>query len=217
MSQKNNKKTERKIGTQQTERKLLINPKYKNMIYTGMFLAVVLVFFVINNTQSEPNQGPYPPNYDPAQVQAQMGPTEAPNFSLPSATDGKTVKLSDFKGKVVIVDFWATWCPPCRAGIPDLVELKSEYKGKLEIIGISLDALTRGGKTKDDVVPFMKEYKINYPIVMGEKAVLDSYKGISSIPTSFVIDQKGNIVSQHIGLIEKSVYKDEVDKLLASK
>lgn len=215
MGQKNNKKTERKIGTQQTAKKPLIDPRYKSMIYTGAFLAVLLVLFIMNNTQSEPDQGPYPPNYEMT-VQNMSGTKTAPDFNLPT-TDKKQLKLSDYKGKVVIIDFWATWCPPCRAGIPDLVELKDAYKGKLEIIGISLDGITRGGKTLKDVVPFMKEYKINYPVVYGETATIDSYGGINSIPTSFVVDKEGKIISSHIGLIEKDVYKAEIDKALASK
>lgn len=214
MSQKN-KKQERKIGARQPEKQPLINPRYKNVIYTGLFLAVVLVFFIINNTQSEPEQGAYPPNYELTQ-QNMSGTKTAPDFNLPTP-ENKFVKLSDYKGKVVIIDFWATWCPPCRAGIPDLVELKDAYKGKLEIIGVSLDGITRNGKTKNDVVPFMKDYKINYPVVYGEMATLENYGGISSIPTSFVVNKEGKIISSHVGLIEKDIYKAEIDQALASK
>lgn len=215
MAQKNGKKPERKIGTQQVQKKPLIDPRYKNMVYTGLFLAVILTFFIINNTQSEPEQGPYPPNYE-MYKENMSGTKIAPDFNLPT-TDKKQLKLSDYKGKVVIIDFWATWCPPCRAGIPDLVELKDTYKGKVEIIGISLDGITRGGKTLKDVVPFMKEFKINYPVVYGEMETIDSYGGINSIPTSFVVDKEGKIISSHIGLVEKDVYKAEIDKALASK
>lgn len=137
---------------------------------------------------------------------------KAPDFALTS-TEGKTVKLSDYKGKIVIVDFWATWCPPCRKGVPDLIDLQSKYKEKLLIIGISLDY----GKTKDDVKPFIKNYGINYPVVYYDEKVLNDYGGIESIPTSFIIDSEGNVVNKHVGLYPKYIYEEEIKELLKSK
>ncbi|GAB1443109.1 hypothetical protein MASR2M39_19480 [Ignavibacteriales bacterium] len=134
---------------------------------------------------------------------------KAPDFSLKS-TDGKIVKLSDFKGKIVIIDFWATWCPPCRKGIPDLVELQKTYKDDLVIIGISLD----DKRTLKDVVPFVGKYEINYPVVFGDSEVVSAFGGIESIPTSFIIDREGNITNKHIGLIPKSEYEKDINKLL---
>jgi thiol-disulfide isomerase/thioredoxin len=135
---------------------------------------------------------------------------KAPDFILPSI-DGKQVKLSDYKGKIVILDFWATWCGPCRIGIPDLVEIQNEYKDKVVIIGISLDTTT-----KNEVVPFAKEFKINYPVVYGTGEVVQSYGGIRGIPTTFVIDEEGNIVAHHLGLMAKKVYTDEIKRLTKS-
>lgn len=133
---------------------------------------------------------------------------KAPDFTL-KLTDGKDIKLSNFKGKIIIVDFWATWCGPCRRGIPDLVDIQKEYKNKVVVIGISLD-----NETKPDVVPFMKQYKINYPIAYGTMEVIKAYGNIEAIPTSFVIDQSGKIVDKHIGLVSKSVYIDKIKELL---
>jgi thiol-disulfide isomerase/thioredoxin len=133
----------------------------------------------------------------------------APNFDLTS-TNGKNVKLSDYRGKVVIVDFWATWCPPCRKGIPDLIELQKEFKDNLVVIGVSLDQ-----DTKSDVVPFMKKYGINYPIVYGNDQVIMDYGSINAIPTSFVIDKTGKIVDKHIGLVPKSEYVDKIKEILS--
>lgn len=127
--------------------------------------------------------------------------------------DGKSVKLSDFKGKVVILDFWATWCPPCREEIPGFIELQKQYGDKgLTVIGISLD---QGGS--EVVSAFVKAEKINYPIVLGDEAVAHNYGDIQAIPTTFIIDPNGNIVGAHQGATDKSVFEDEIKKLLPAK
>jgi cytochrome c biogenesis protein CcmG/thiol:disulfide interchange protein DsbE len=135
---------------------------------------------------------------------------KAPEFKL-QGIDGKEIKLSDYKGKIVIVDFWATWCGPCRMGVPDLVALQKEYKDKLVVIGISLD---RVSGTEKDVKPFMAQYKINYPIIFGNETVVKDYGDIQAIPTSFIIDQKGNIVDKHVGLVPKEAYVSQIKSLL---
>lgn len=137
---------------------------------------------------------------------------KAADFKL-KTLDGKEVKLSDYRGKIVIIDFWATWCPPCRKGIPDLISLQEEFKKDLVVIGISLDQQN----TIKDLKPFIENYKINYPVVLGDEKVVKDYGGISAIPTSFIIDQKGNIVDSHIGLVPKTVYSDQIKSLLKKK
>jgi cytochrome c biogenesis protein CcmG/thiol:disulfide interchange protein DsbE len=173
------------------------NPKHRSYLYTGMFFAAVIFFFIINNTNGEVEEGPYPPNYK-------------------EVSSGNYLNLSHYRGKVVILDFWATWCPPCRKGIPDLIDIKKEFKGKdFEIIGISLDDITQRGTSKEDIAPFIKEYGINYPIVVGDVNISQQYGGIQSIPTSFVIDKEGYIVSYYQGLIPKEQYVKDVNKALA--
>lgn len=137
---------------------------------------------------------------------------KAADFKL-KTLEGKEVKLSDYRGKIVIIDFWATWCPPCRKGIPDLISLQEEFKKDLVVIGISLDQQN----TLKDLKPFIENYKINYPVVLGDEKVVKDYGGISAIPTSFIIDQKGNIVDTHIGLVPKTVYADKIKSLLKKK
>src|SRR4030066_2527186 len=132
----------------------------------------------------------------------------APDFTL-KLTNGKNIKLSDHKGKIVIIDFWATWCAPCRRGIPDLVEIQKKYQKEVLIIGISLD-----NETKPDVVPFMKQYRINYPVAYGNMEVITAFGNIQAIPTSFIIDQAGKIVDKHIGLVDKSAYINKITELL---
>lgn len=133
---------------------------------------------------------------------------KAPEFSLKSV-DGKTVKLSDYKNKIVLIDFWATWCPPCRKGIPDLVELQKEYKKDLVILGISVDT-----DTKADVPDFIKNYGINYTVVYGDQSTAKLFGGVSGIPTSFLIDQKGNIVDKHVGLVPKETLENGIKALM---
>lgn len=137
---------------------------------------------------------------------------KAPDFAL-KTLEGKTVKLSDYKGKIIIIDFWATWCPPCRKGIPDLIELQKAYSKDLVIVGISLDQ----ERTLKDLKPFIENYGINYPVVLGNEKVVRDYGGVNAIPTSFVIDQKGFIIDSHVGLVPKSVYEDKIKMLLGKK
>jgi thiol-disulfide isomerase/thioredoxin len=123
---------------------------------------------------------------------------------------GKTVNLSDFRGKIVVLDFWATWCPPCRAEIPHFIDLQKQYGDQgLAVIGISLDD---GGP--DAVADFVKKSGINYTIVLGNGDVTERYGHIQGIPTTFVINQQGNIVSKYAGLTEASVIEGDVKKLL---
>ncbi len=131
----------------------------------------------------------------------------APDFSLQS-TDGKTVSLKDYKGKIVILDFWATWCGPCRKGIPDLISLQDRYKNDLRVIGISLDT-----STKDDVIPFAKKMNINYPVVYGNDNITSDYGGIEAIPTTIVIDQNGEIVAKYVGLVDKETFAKQIEDL----
>jgi len=136
----------------------------------------------------------------------------APDFTLTS-TDGKSIKLSDYRGKVVVLDFWATWCPPCKAEIPDFIKLYSKYKDDgFQMLGVSLD---QGGLK--DVVPFMKDHGIDYPIVLGTEEVVSAYGGIRGIPTTFVIDKKGYVRDAFEGYRPASVFEDAVLQLTKEK
>ena len=145
-----------------------------------------------------------------ATAKSDIGSEAAPDFTL-YTLDGEEVKLSDYLGKVVILDFWATWCSPCRKGIPDLISIQNEYNDDLVVIGISLDQPA----TQNEMVPFIKNYGINYPIVLGNIEVSAAYGNIQAIPTSFVIDKEGNIINKHIGLVPKSTLIEEINLLLS--
>ncbi len=135
----------------------------------------------------------------------------APDFNL-KTLDGKTLQLSALKGKVVLLDFWATWCPPCREEIPHFKELYTQYRGKgLEIIGVALD---EGGEK--DVAPFARQNQINYPLsATGAQQLAQAYGGIRGIPTTFLIDKQGKIAKKYVGYQDKQVFETEIRALLA--
>ena len=134
---------------------------------------------------------------------------KAPDFALKSA-DGKTYELSKFRGKVVIVNFWATWCGPCRREIPDFIQLYKTYKVQgLEIIGISVDQ-----DGWESVTPYMKESGINYPIVMQDEKVVANYGNFGGIPTTFIVDGKGTIVFEHSGVMTRAQLEVRIKPLL---
>ena len=134
---------------------------------------------------------------------------DAPDFTLQSV-EGKNVTLSSFKGKVIILNFWATWCPPCRMELPDFVELFSAYKDKgLIIIGVSLD---EGGAAT--VKKFMKKQPLNYPILIGNQAVTTSYGGLRGIPTTFILDKDGNIKNKIVGARDRAFFENEIKEYI---
>lgn len=133
----------------------------------------------------------------------------APEFSLKDV-NGAEIKLSDFKNKVVAINFWATWCPSCRDEILELTSLYNQYKGEgLEVIGIAMDW---NGKK---VVPaFVAKNNINYTVLLGNEEVGDLFGGIAAIPTTVIIDKEGNIRKKYIGYEEKEVFEAKIKELL---
>ena len=111
--------------------------------------------------------------------------------------DGRPVSSADWRGKVVLVNFWATWCPPCRAEIPALVALQEQYRDRLQIVGVSQDE-----GSPERVRQFAVEHAINYPIVMMTAAIDRAFPGVEALPTSFVVDREARIVQKHVGLLD---------------
>jgi peroxiredoxin len=137
------------------------------------------------------------------------GAKKAPDFSIPDLA-GKTITLSDFKGQVVILDFWDTWCPPCKKGIPDFIALYEENKDKgLVIIGLAF-----GREGEDKVKQFAKDKGITYPLVIATDQAAEDFGPIDGIPTTIVIDKKGNIVERFTGFTEKAEFEKVIAPLL---
>lgn len=134
----------------------------------------------------------------------------APDFTLNDLKNAE-FSMSSVNGKVVLLDFWATWCYPCRVEIPHFIELYDEYREEgLEVVGIALD---KGGA--DVVRPFAQKEGINYTVVLGDTAVANAYGGIRAIPTTFIIDKKGIIHAKYVGVPKDiGVFEQTIKKLL---
>jgi len=134
---------------------------------------------------------------------------DAPPISLMDI-EGKKLDLADYKGKVVVLDFWATWCGPCRVEIPGLIEMQDKYANQgFSVIGISMD------DEAEPVVQFYKTFKMNYPVAVGTQRIGELYGGVLGLPTTFLIGRDGRIYAKHIGATDISVIEDEVQQLLA--
>lgn len=134
----------------------------------------------------------------------------APDFSLPDLM-GQRLDLSSYRGKVVLLDFWASWCDPCRDEIPRFVELQNKYGGQgLQIIGVSMD------DGPEPVRDFYQRFKMNYPVVMGNAKTGELYGGVFGLPIAFLIGRDGRIITKHVGATDISVFEKEIVNSLRS-
>lgn len=136
-----------------------------------------------------------------------------PNFLLPAVADEKKISSDEFKDKVLLVTFFATWCPPCREEIPEFIGLQKELGERgFSVLGVSVDE-GGGGLVKK----LIEQTKINYPVVMADEAVLSGFGGISGVPTSFLVNRKGNVVKSYPGYVSHAVLRQDIDELLAEQ
>jgi peroxiredoxin len=179
----------------------MLLPNYGRTFRRAISLAACLVLVAVVLGCAAANQSP----------KAISGSSKvAPDFSLLDS-DGATLKLSGYRGKVVLLDFWATWCHGCRTEIPWYMEFESKYRDKgLAVIGVSMDT---GWNT---VKPFMAKESMNYPVVIGSDGLLEQY-GSHSMPATYLIDREGRIADYHIGVVNKDQFESEIKKLLAEK
>ncbi|MBV8552267.1 MAG: redoxin domain-containing protein [Acidobacteriaceae bacterium] len=136
----------------------------------------------------------------------------APNFTLKDA-NGQPVNLADYRGKVVLLNFWATWCGPCGLEIPWFEQFEQQFKSQgFAVLGVSMD---EDGWSA--VKPYMAEHKINYRVMLGNDSVGQLYGGVDSLPTTFMIDREGRLAFTHVGLAGKNDYLSEIQNLLGTK
>jgi thiol-disulfide isomerase/thioredoxin len=170
----------------------------KKKLLIGM-VAVALAFgiYVLGRPSRSANRRP-------ARAELSL----APDFSLPDLKGGH-LKLSAYRGRVVFLDFWATWCDPCREEIQHFIELQNKYGAQgLQIIGISMD---------DDPEPvrdYYQRFKMNYPVVMGNAKIGELYGGVLGLPIAFVIGRDGRIYDKHIGAIDVAIFENEIVNML---
>ena len=146
---------------------------------------------------------------------------QAPAFTLKD-TDGKKVSLADYKGKAVVVDFWATWCAPCKVEIPWLEKLHDQYASQgLVVLGISEDDLDLDDKAalfkqKREIAESATKLGINYPVLIDDAKVADPYGGVDALPTTFYVDRSGKVVAATIGLVDRDEIEANIKKALGS-
>jgi len=169
----------------------------KRPFFYVLNIVLIIIFLTgCNQDQKNPDQG-----------KAEL--VTAPDFTLVDL-HGDTLRLSDYQGKIVILDFWDTWCPPCLKEIPDFVELYNKYQDQdFVIIGLAF-----GREGKERVESFAKEQGIQYPLAIANLTVLNAYGPIKGIPTTMIIDQNGKIINRYIGFREKEIFESEIQALL---
>jgi peroxiredoxin len=169
------------------------------IIVVAMVVSLMLVFG-FNMTRRSPHQN----------SGGKMAGQLAPDFTLQSL-EGKTVHLSDFRGKAVLLNFWATWCQPCKIEMPWFVELQKQYGSEgLQVIGVAMD-----DASPEDIAKFAKDLGVDYPILIGKEALSEAYGGVPFLPTTFYIGRDGKVVDKVFGLKGKGEIEDSIKKALA--
>ena len=133
----------------------------------------------------------------------------APDFEL-QTVDGSSLKLSSLRGKAVLLNFWATWCGPCKVEMPWFVELQKQYGPQgLQIVGVAMD-----DATAEDIAKFAKDMQVNYPILLGKESVGESYGGVGVLPTTYFLDRSGKVIAREFGLQSRSVFVEHIKQAL---
>jgi peroxiredoxin len=172
------------------------------IIVVAMVVSLMLVFGFNMARKTKNNSVPGP----------QTKGDTAPDFTL-QTLDGKTMRLSDLRGQAVLLNFWATWCAPCKIEMPWFVELQKQYGSQgFQIVGVAMD-----DASPKEIAGFAKEMGVNYPVLLGKESVGDAYGGVQFLPENFYIDRNGKLVARAFGLKSRSEIEDEIKTIIASK
>lgn len=170
------------------------------LFFVGALVAVML-FAGIRITRNNRANGP---------ANGQLIGGIAPDFEL-QTLEGSNLRLSSLRGKAVLLNFWATWCGPCKIEMPWFVELQKEYGPQgFQVIGVAMD-----DASTDDIAKFAKDMGVNYPILLGKEAVGLSYGGVNVLPTTFFLDRDGKVLAREFGLQSRSVFVDHIKEALS--
>jgi thiol-disulfide isomerase/thioredoxin len=184
------------IGEERTVRSRV----FRNFLLLGAVIAGALMIAY-----------PYLPRVSAA-VKNAKDRNPAPGFTLKDPR-GRDLTLSDYKGKVVLLNFWATWCGPCKIEIPWFIEFEKSYNTRgFAVVGISMDE-----DGWNAVKPYVEQKQMNYRVAIGDDGLAQKYGGIDSLPTTFLIDRAGRVAAVHMGLVSKNVYEREIQELLAER
>jgi peroxiredoxin len=186
------------------------NGEKEGCVFKLRFAVAVAATFVVVGTLGYlfDHSGPQRPDQASA-VKADKTRHPAPDFALKDG-DGKVVHLSDYRGKVVLLDFWATWCGPCKIEIPWFIDFqrKNQEKG-LVVLGVSMD-----DEGWDVIKPFVKGVEMNYRVLIGDDKTAQLYGGVDALPTTFLIDREGRIAAIHVGLVDRKEFENGIEELL---
>ena len=175
----------------------------RNPLILFFIAAIVAVMLFAGIRTARNNRANFP-------AKGQLIGNLAPDFELP-ALDGKNLKLSDLRGKAVLLNFWATYCGPCKIEMPWFVELQKEYGPQgFQIVGVAMD-----DASLEEIAKFAKEMGVNYPILLGKESVGQSYGGVSVLPTTFFLDRDGKLIAREFGLQSRSVFVDHIKKAMS--
>jgi len=169
-------------------------------VWIVVVIAVAVAIWVANR-----HHGPSARSGGAAKVNS-----PAPDFSL-KALDGSPLKLADYRGQVVLLDFWATWCVPCKAEIPHFIEFQDKYRAQgFQVVGISMD------DDANAVRKFYQDFKMNYPVVVGTPELADAYGGVLGLPVTFLIARDGRVAAKYVGEADMAAVEQQITGLLAT-
>jgi peroxiredoxin len=177
----------------------------RNAIIFVMLVVIIMGMLAAGNYLDRSRK------HGPVKLVGDVRNVPAPDFELPTL-DGRKVKLSDFRGQAVLLNFWATWCSPCKIEMPWFVDVQKQYgKDGLVVLGVAMDD-TESAK----IAEFAHEMGVNYPVLLGTDKVSDDYGDVRSLPTTFYIDRNGMIVAKAVGLLGREEVENDVKKALSS-
>jgi thiol-disulfide isomerase/thioredoxin len=180
-----------------------MTPTLRIIVVLGLSVVAVGLYFGTRDV-SAPNV-----SAKPSSVHDRWTGKVAPEFALQSL-DNRTVHLSDFRGKVTLVNFWATWCGPCRVEMPALVALREKYRNPgFEVLGVAMDDNDRA-----KVENFAYDMRVSYPIVLKDASVGAAYGGVRFLPQSFLLDRQGKVLAHIVGMLNKDEYEAEIVRAL---